>query len=98
MDVTTRSGRRLTDADLDALADQAEQGFDISTWRPRPGRPRLDPAATAHAPRLSVRVPESLRIRVAARAAREGRTVSEVLRALIEAYASDADGVSAPRR
>ena len=98
MDVTTRSGRRLTDADLDKLADKAEQGFDISTWRPRPGRPRLDPAAREHSPRLSVRVAESLRLRVAARAAREGRTVSEVLRAMIEAYASDSDGVTAPRR
>jgi hypothetical protein len=97
MDVTTRSGRRLTDADLDALADQAEHGFDLLAWRPRPGRPRLDPATTAHAPRLSVRVPAPVRDRLAARAAREGRTVSEVLRTLIEAYAADGDGVPKPR-
>src|SRR5664279_1852376 len=39
--ITTKSGRILTDDDLDRLAERAEEGFDLSTWTPRPGRPSL---------------------------------------------------------
>ena len=73
MPVTTKSGRRLTDEDLERLADEAEQGFDLSTWRPRAGRPSLDAGSTEHSPRVSVRIPAPLRDRVVAKAAREGR-------------------------
>jgi predicted DNA binding CopG/RHH family protein len=86
--ITTKSGRALTAADIERLADHIErEDFDLSTWVPRPGRPRLDPAAISHAPRIAVRVPESLRLRVASRAAAEGRTVSQVVRVLLEQYA-----------
>jgi hypothetical protein len=95
MAVTTKTGRTLTDADLDALAAEAEKGFDPASLRLRPGRPCLDAAATEHSPRLSVRVPAGLRDRAAARAASEGRTISQVLRSLLEAYADDGRG---PRR
>jgi hypothetical protein len=84
--VTTRSGRVLTEADIDRLADQAEAGFDISTWTTRPGRPPLT-VGGQHSPRIAVRVPEDLRQRAMARAATEGRTISEVVRDLLEAYA-----------
>jgi len=30
----TRSGRRLTEADLDGLVADAEAGYDLTTWRP----------------------------------------------------------------
>lgn len=84
----TKSGRRLTEADIERLADQAERGFDLSTWKPRPGRPRLGAApGSRHSPRLVVRLPEELRERVTARAAREGRTISDVVRELLEDYA-----------
>ena len=78
----------MSDADLDRLADEAETGFDLSTWRPRRGRPFLDPAATGHSPRVTVRVPVALRDRAASRAASEGRSMSEVVRSLLEAYAT----------
>jgi predicted DNA binding CopG/RHH family protein len=85
--ITTKSGRALTAADIERLADQIErEDFDLSTWVPRPGRPSLDPTTNSHAPRIAVRVPESLRLRVASRAAAEGRTVSQVVRVLLERY------------
>jgi hypothetical protein len=96
MQVKTRSGRILTEADLDRLADEAEAGFDPATFRTRPGRPPLDVAAGGHSPRLEVRVPVTLRDRVLARAASEGRSVSDVLRELLEAYAAGAPRPTAP--
>lgn len=33
----TASGKMLTDADFEALADEAEKGYDISRLRPRDG-------------------------------------------------------------
>lgn len=33
----TRTGRTLTSADLDALADEAERGYDVEKMRPRHG-------------------------------------------------------------
>lgn len=84
--LTTKSGHELTEADVERLADEFEVGFDLSTWEPRPGRPRLDPNAADHAPRIAVRVPASLHARVASRAAAEGRSVSQVVRALLDEY------------
>lgn len=89
MPVTAKSGRRLTHEDLDRLADEAEQGYDLSTWRPRTGRPFLDAGSTEHSPRVTVRVPAPLRDRVVAKAARDGRTASEVPRGLLETYVPD---------
>ena len=85
--VVTKSGRTLTEADLERLADEAERGFDLSTWAPGPGRPRLERGATEHSPRIAVRVPASLHRRVRSRAAGEGQTVSRVVRRLLEEYA-----------
>lgn len=88
--VRTRQGRTLSEADLERLANRAEQGFDLSTWRPRRGRPSLDRsgrAAGAHSPRIEARVPPGLHERVLARASAEGRSVSEVVRGLLEDYA-----------
>ena len=89
----TRSGRRLTEADFDRLADQAEAGFDLSTWQPRRGRPRLEAGATEHAPRIAVRVPQSLHRQAVARAKFEGRTLSAVVRDLLRTYAEGAAAV-----
>jgi hypothetical protein len=85
----TKSGRTLTDADLDRLADKSEAGFDLSTWRPRPGRPSLAPVAGEHSPRIAVRLPGALRDKVASRAASEGKSVSQVVRGLLEGYADE---------
>jgi hypothetical protein len=87
----TTNGRTLTKADVERLAEEAERGFDLSTWQPRRGRPRLDPAAIGDSPRVTVRVPPALRLRASQRASREGRTLSEVVRALLEEYALEVD-------
>ena len=84
----TKSGRRLTEADIEKLADEFEAGVDLSTWTFRPGRPRLDVRADGHSPRIAVRVPESLHRRVSSRAAKEGQSISRVVRRLLEEYAS----------
>ena len=83
----TRSGRRLSEADLDRLADEAEAGFDLSRWQPRRGRPPLEPGSESHAPRIAVRVPQSLHRKAIARARVEGRTLSAVVRDLLRKYA-----------
>lgn len=96
--VVTGSGRVLTEGDVDRLADEAEQGFDLSTWTPRPGRPALDAGATEPSPRIAVRVPKLLHRKVASRATSEGRTVSQVVRTLLEDYVrSPALGATTPQ-
>lgn len=86
--VVTKSGHVLTDGDLDRMADEAERGYDLSKWVHKRGRPPLEQGAAAHSPRIAVRVPEGLHDRVATRAAAEGRTVSQVVRSLLEQYAN----------
>ena len=93
--VRTKGGRILSEADLERLASSVERDLDISSWKPRPGRPPLDATATAHAPRIAVRVPGDVHRRVVARAAREGRSLSAVVRELLEGYAGGA-GVRKP--
>lgn len=89
MSVKTKSGRVLSEADLDRLAAKAEIGFDPSAFRPRRGRPFLDATTTEHAPRIAVRVPVSVRDRAKARAASEGRNISDVVRGMLEEYAHE---------
>jgi predicted DNA binding CopG/RHH family protein len=90
MAVRTRSGRVVTDTDLDRMADEAEAGYDLSTWKRRAGRPSLGASSTGnHSPRITARVPEELRARVASRASLEGKSVSAVMRDLLEAYAGE---------
>jgi predicted HicB family RNase H-like nuclease len=84
----TKSGRRLTEADIERMADEAERGFDLSTFRHSRGRPPLE-VGQASSSRIAVRVPRSLHRRVTSRAAAEGRSVSQVVRGLLEAYAGD---------
>jgi predicted HicB family RNase H-like nuclease len=88
--VKTRSGQTLSEDDIDRLAATVNKGLDLSGWRARRRRPPLDAAADAHAPRIAVRVPREVHRRVVARAAREGRSISEVVRDLLEGYAGEA--------
>jgi predicted DNA binding CopG/RHH family protein len=90
MPVRTKNGRVVTDADLDRMAVEAEAGYDLSTWKRRAGRPSLSATNTgAHSPRITTRVPEELRAKVASRASSEGKSVSAVMRSLLEAYAGE---------
>lgn len=86
--VRTKRGLTLSESDVDRLAARADQGLDLSTWTPRRGRPALDPTVDAHSPRIAVRLPTALHRRVTIRATKEGRSMSEVVRDLLEHYAS----------
>ena len=93
MAVRTKKGRVVTDADLDRMAVEAEAGYDLSTWKRRAGRPSLSGTNTnAHSPRVTTRVPEELRAKVASRASSEGKSVSAVMRSLLEVYAGEDPG------
>ena len=87
MALRTKQGRVVTDADLDRMAAQAEAGYDLSTWKRRPGRPPLGGGQRGeHSPRVGTRLSAELHDEVALYASAEGKTVSEVLRDLLEAY------------
>ena len=88
--VTTKGGRKLTEADIERLATSLEQDLDLKSWAPRPGRPSLGESPGVHSPRIAVRLPEDLHRRAAARAASEGRSISAVVRELLEGYAAEA--------
>jgi len=99
MAVRTKNGRTVTDADLDRLAGEAEAGYDLSTWKRRAGRPSLGARDTGrHSPRVSTRVPEELRARVTSRASAEGKSVSQVMRSLLESYAGSTPPEKPTRR
>ena len=76
----------LADTDYDRLADLAQQGFDPSTFHVRRrGRPSLSSAGIS--PRIATRVSAQVHDLAMARAAAEGRTISQVLRSMVEDYA-----------
>jgi Ribbon-helix-helix protein, copG family. len=84
----TKSGRVLSDTDLERLSARAEAGLDLSSWKPRRGRRSLAGTVGAHSPRITARISEELHHRATVRAAKEGRSISEVVRALLEGYAT----------
>ena len=83
----TKSGKTLTRKDIEAVADEAEAGYDPRTFKPElvPGRPSLGKGVS---PRISYRVPERLYSRARAKAKKEGRTLSELAREALERYVS----------
>ena len=91
MNVKTKSGRVLNDADLVDLAAKAAAGFDPSRWTPRPGRPSLGRTPGERSPRIATRISAEVRAKVVARARSEGKTVSQVQRELLEAYAGSGE-------
>lgn len=81
---THADGGPVTDADLEAMADEAEQGYDAETiLQRRRGRPTL---GTAPASVESVRLDPGLKRDLLLRAAQEGVSVSEVIRAAVRQY------------
>jgi predicted HicB family RNase H-like nuclease len=77
-------GTPITDEVADALADEAERGYDLNQAR-RVGRPSLA-QATGKSPRINLRITEELHGRAIARAEQEGKTVSQVAREALESY------------
>ena len=88
--VITKGGRRLSEGEIDHLAANLEENLDIRSWTPRRGRPTLGESTGVHSPRIAVRLPADLHRRALARAASEGRSMSDVVRDLLDQYARDA--------
>lgn len=82
---TTKSGEEINPKVADALAEEAERGYDLSkAKRRRVGRPSLGgPGAS---PRLSFRATPELHRAAQRRAQREGRTLSDLVRDAVERY------------
>jgi len=81
----TRGGTELTDQRIEALADEAERGYDLTkARRERVGRPAL--GGTGTSPRVQIRVDPKLASALKARARREKRTVSDVARTALSEY------------
>lgn len=82
----TRSGKPITDADVQRLAEEAERGYDVDAViarRSKRGRPAL---GSAPASVESVRLDPELRDQLAARARADGTTSSEVIRQALRDY------------
>ncbi len=83
--LTTRSGTKLTKKAVDALAAEAERGYDLSkAKRVRMGRPSLGAAGTS--PRVQVRVDADLAEALQDVAQKEQRSVSEIARTALREY------------
>jgi Arc/MetJ-type ribon-helix-helix transcriptional regulator len=82
----TASGRPLTDADLHELADEAEDGYDVTSLRARPTRRRGERAEV-----VPVRMPPELKAEVEQRAEAESTSVSEIVRAALRARLDGGD-------
>jgi predicted HicB family RNase H-like nuclease len=82
--MVTKAGDVVTDRDVQALADEAEAGYDLSqAKRRRLGRPSLELGIS---PRVSFRTSRTLYEAARERAAQEGRSVSELAREAMERY------------
>ncbi|MDA8076010.1 MAG: CopG family transcriptional regulator [Actinomycetota bacterium] len=71
----TKTGRLLTDADVEALADEAERGYDADQLAKRPGRPRIGSAPALTVP---VRLDADLHAAATVQAATRGTSLSEL--------------------
>jgi hypothetical protein len=80
----TKSGRELTDADIEALATEVESAeYDIDRLKPRRGRP---PLGTGPAEVVPVRLDPELRAAVADRAQAEDTSTSDIIRRALRAF------------
>jgi hypothetical protein len=83
--IRTAAGDELTVEDTEALADEAERGYDLDkAIRVTVGRPSLGTKGVS--PRIQVRVDPTLATALRSRARREKRSVSEIARAALREY------------
>ncbi len=84
----TKSGKVLTERDLDELAREAEAGYDLTRARTRRvGRPSLGHGTS---PRVQFRIEPDVYERAKQKAAAEARSLSDVGRELFTSYATTA--------
>jgi hypothetical protein len=80
----TKTGRVLSDADIEALADEVAGDIDVNTLKPRRrGRPPLEGGPADVVP---VRLDAHLRAAVEARATNDHTTASDVIREALRRY------------
>lgn len=83
--IKTLAGTELSEDDIEALADEAERGYDLDkAVRVTVGRPSL--GAEGASPRVQVRVDPQLAAALKARARKEHRSVSEIARTALREY------------
>lgn len=81
----TAGGDELSEKDVEALADEAERGYDLTkAKRVTLGRPSLGPGGVS--PRVQVRVDPELARALKECAEAEHRSVSEVARSALREY------------
>jgi uncharacterized protein (DUF4415 family) len=83
---TAKSGRAITDADVQRLADQAERGYDVEALIARRGKRGRPALGSAPASVESVRLDPELRDQLTERAKADGTTPSEVIRQALRDY------------
>lgn len=86
MSKPTKSGRTITDADVQRLADEAERGYDVDALVARRGRRGRPALGSGPASVESVRLDPELRDRLAERAKADGMTPSEIIRKALRDY------------
>jgi hypothetical protein len=80
----TKTGKVLTDADIDAMADEAERGYDVENLKVgRRGRPMLGSSPAEVVP---VRLDPDLKQAVEARAEADHTTASEIIRQALRRF------------
>jgi uncharacterized protein (DUF4415 family) len=81
-----RSGKPITDEEIEALAAEAESGYDVDTLVARRGRRGRPALGSAPASVESVRLDPELRDQLLERAKAEGTTASEVIREALRSF------------
>jgi hypothetical protein len=79
----SKAGIELTDEVLERMADEAEEGLDVTKLRRRPGRPAM---GSAPAESFPVRLEPELRRALDERAAADDTPASEVVREALRRY------------
>lgn len=81
---TTKTGRILTDADIEAMADEAERGYDVEELKRRKrGRPLLGSGPAEVVP---VRLEPDLKRAVERRANQDETSVSDIIREALRRF------------
>jgi uncharacterized protein (DUF4415 family) len=82
----TKSGRAITDEDIEKLAAEAEAGYDVDALIARRGKRGRPTLGTSAASVESVRLDPELRRELLERAQSEGTTTSELIREALRRY------------
>lgn len=89
----TKRGDELADEVVEALADEAERGYDLErAERVRVGRPPLAGDGGGASPRVNVRIPEETYEALRRRAREESRTLSDLTREALAQYVNGRRG------